>query len=107
MRWTSGTASKDFRIDMQLAGERTVLFNRWETRTREQMNGRTYGFNFEKASTRPASGCERSTGHHRIVRYVRIFYFCVCTVYLILYPRRISMGYRWLFASKSTRVCPL
>jgi hypothetical protein len=79
LRWISGTASKDFRIDMQLAGDRTVLFNRWEVRTREQMSGYTYGFNFETASTRPASGCERSTGHHRIVRYVRYSILCVCS----------------------------
>lgn len=46
-----------------------VLFNHWEKRTREQMPGYTYGFNYEKASTRPASGCKASTGHHRIVRY--------------------------------------
>lgn len=70
LRWIGGTASRDFRIDMQLAGKHTILLNRWETCTREQMSGRTYGFNFEKASTAPAPGCERSTGHHRIVRYV-------------------------------------
>ncbi|KAG6902422.1 hypothetical protein C0995_000348 [Termitomyces sp. Mi166 len=67
LRWINGTAS-DFRIDVQLAGK-TVLFNRWENRYQEQMSGRTYGFNFEKASTRAAPGCESSTGHHRIVRY--------------------------------------
>ncbi|GLB38579.1 putative geranylgeranyl pyrophosphate synthetase [Lyophyllum shimeji] len=68
LRWVSGTAPNDFRIDMQLAGK-TVLLNRWENRYREQMSGRTFGFNFEKASTVAAPGCEGSTGHHRIVRY--------------------------------------
>ncbi|KAJ7505929.1 hypothetical protein B0H11DRAFT_361862 [Mycena galericulata] len=72
LRWIDGAGAdpppKDFRIDMQLAG-RTVLLNRWEKRTRENYSGYTYGFNFEKASTDPALGCEESTGHHRIVSY--------------------------------------
>ncbi|KAJ7644789.1 hypothetical protein FB45DRAFT_898670 [Roridomyces roridus] len=77
MRWIDGAnlnggpdaaPPKEFRIDLQLAG-RTVLFNRWEKRTRENYSGFSYGFNFEKASTEPAPGCEDSTGHHRIVKY--------------------------------------
>jgi hypothetical protein len=74
LRWIEGAgtdpAPKEFRIDTQLAGN-TVLLNRWETRTRVAFSGFTYGFNFEKASTDPALGCENSTGHHRIVKYVR------------------------------------
>lgn len=73
MRWIDGENAdeppKDFRIDMQLAG-RTVLLNRWEKRTRENFSGFSFGFNFEKASTDPALGCEDSTGHHRIIQYV-------------------------------------
>jgi len=68
LRWVGDTASNDFRIDMQLAGK-TLLFNRWENRYQEQMSGKTFGFNFEKASTIPAPGCEDSTGHHRVVQY--------------------------------------
>ncbi|KAJ6624424.1 hypothetical protein B0H10DRAFT_739122 [Mycena sp. CBHHK59/15] len=72
MRWIDGindeVPPKDFRIDLQLVGN-TVLFNRWEKRTRENFSGFTYGFNFEKASTEPAPGCEESSGHHRIVKY--------------------------------------
>ncbi|KAJ7200323.1 hypothetical protein GGX14DRAFT_372230 [Mycena pura] len=75
MRWIDGAnrdadsdPPKEFRIDTQLAG-RTVLLNRWEKRTRENLSGYTYGFNFEKASTDPAIGCEDSTGHHRMVSY--------------------------------------
>ncbi|KAF7357280.1 hypothetical protein MSAN_01323400 [Mycena sanguinolenta] len=72
LRWINdaGTnpAPKDFRIDTQLAGN-TVLLNRWEAQTRAKYSGYTYGFNFEKASTDPALGCEESTGHHRIVKY--------------------------------------
>ncbi|KAG6909281.1 hypothetical protein DXG01_001225 [Tephrocybe rancida] len=67
LRWINGTGD-NFRIDIQLAGK-TILFNRWEDRYQEQMSGRTFGFNFETASTRSAPGCESSTGHHRIVRY--------------------------------------
>ena len=73
MRWAgagNGSDVRDFRIDLQLAGEKTVLFNRWEKRTRELANGRTFGFSFEKASTQVANGCKDSTGHHRIISYV-------------------------------------
>jgi hypothetical protein len=74
LRWIGGNAGRDFRIDMQLAGTRTILLNRWEVRTSEQMSGYTFGFNFEKASTKSAPGCEKSTGHHRIVQYVSFLY---------------------------------
>lgn len=70
LRWVRNEEGmKDFRIDLDLAGEKTVLVNRWEAKTREQYNGRTYGFNFEKASTESATGCQKGTGHHRIVSY--------------------------------------
>ncbi|KIM43046.1 hypothetical protein M413DRAFT_443856 [Hebeloma cylindrosporum] len=69
-RWVSGDISiRDFRIDLQMAGEKTVLMNRWEKRSREVFSGKTFGFSFEKASTEPAPGCKYSTGHHRIVTY--------------------------------------
>lgn len=71
-RWVAGEDVRDFRLDLQLAGEHTVLVNRWEKRNREVFNGRTFGFSFEKASTVPAPGCKESTGHHRIVTYVRL-----------------------------------
>ena len=71
-RWVGGEDVRDFRLDLQLAGERTVLVNRWEKRNREVFNGRTFGFSFEKASTVPAPGCKESSGHHRIVTYVRL-----------------------------------
>lgn len=74
LRWIGEGEVKPFRIDMQLAGKQTVLFNRWEKRNRETMSGFTFGFNFEKASTTPARGCEESSGHHRIVTYVSIIH---------------------------------
>jgi hypothetical protein len=61
---------KDFRIDLQLAGEKTALFTRWEKKTRITGNEGSFGHNFEKASTKHAAGCSDSTSHHRIVKYV-------------------------------------
>ena len=76
LRWLKGVPDgeelKDFRIDMQLAGKKTVLLNRWEKRTRETMPGNTFGFGFEKAATNAVNGCAGSTGHHRIIKYVSI-----------------------------------
>ncbi|ETW82298.1 hypothetical protein HETIRDRAFT_168757 [Heterobasidion irregulare TC 32-1] len=54
---------------MELAGEQTVLFSRWEFRNGENLLGRTYGLHFEEAMTSVVPGCERSTSHHRIVKY--------------------------------------
>ncbi|PPQ72852.1 hypothetical protein CVT24_001180 [Panaeolus cyanescens] len=68
-RWVSGNSNRNFRIDLQLAGNKTVLMNRWSELYQEPFSGRTYGFSFEKASTTPGPGCKSSTGHHRIVTY--------------------------------------
>ncbi|KZP03187.1 hypothetical protein FIBSPDRAFT_688699, partial [Athelia psychrophila] len=69
LRWINGTnAERVLRIDTQLAGDGTVLLNRWETRTREDGQG-SYGFNLEKAATSPLAGCEEATSYHRIVKY--------------------------------------
>ncbi|KAH9919325.1 uncharacterized protein B0H18DRAFT_1096175 [Fomitopsis serialis] len=72
LRWINedGTA-KEFRIDTQLAGRRTVLLNRWEKKTREMpsMQYSTYGFSFERESTNKAPGCAQASGYHRIVKY--------------------------------------
>lgn len=74
LRWIiagSGDPPRDFRIDMQLAGSKTVLMNRWEQFTKEQAGTRrSYGFNFEETMTIPGPGCERGTSYHRIVTYV-------------------------------------
>ncbi|TFY75224.1 hypothetical protein EWM64_g8788 [Hericium alpestre] len=71
LRWASGSTgrSNDFRIDFELAGENTVLFNRFEERTKVMTDGKGYGFSFEHETTSPTPGCERSTAHHRIVKY--------------------------------------
>ena len=76
LRWINSTSRdppRDFRIDMELAGSKTVLMSRWEQITKEQPGTRrSYGFNFEEDMTVPGPGCERGTGYHRIVTYVSL-----------------------------------
>lgn len=77
LRWIADEdeSAKAFRIDMELAGERTVLLNRWDEKTNQGTipSRPVYGFNFEKESTSVARGCEGSTGHHRVVKFVRLW----------------------------------
>ncbi|KAF8313259.1 hypothetical protein DL93DRAFT_2081345 [Clavulina sp. PMI_390] len=62
--WAQG--SKDtFRIDLQRAGNGTVLFIRWEDRNVEPAQ-RSYAKDFERKMTKPRYGLEQ---HHRIVTY--------------------------------------
>ena len=89
-RWAvGGEEVREFRIDLQLAGENTLLMNRWEKRNREIFSGRTYGFSFEKASTIPAPACKDSTGHHRIITYVCSMFWSFVALFLIFLPDRI------------------
>lgn len=72
LRWLNPSLGKDirdFRIDVQLVGTKTLVLNRWEGRSQEPPSGRTYGFGFENATTRAAPGCPPS-GHHRAITYV-------------------------------------
>ncbi|KAI0927624.1 hypothetical protein AcV5_008108 [Taiwanofungus camphoratus] len=71
LRWIDheGDFIKDFRIDTELAGRRTIFLNRWETSATECVGFRSYGHTFERESTLPAQGCEQSVGHNRIVKY--------------------------------------
>ncbi|PCH40482.1 hypothetical protein WOLCODRAFT_143128 [Wolfiporia cocos MD-104 SS10] len=74
LRWCGGSGKKprDFRIDLQLAGQHTMLFSRFVTNYRHGVGagvGQTYGFSFENESTIPAPGCENSIEHARIVKY--------------------------------------
>jgi hypothetical protein len=71
MRWLNpspGREVRDFRIDVQLVGTKTLVLGRWEGRSREPPTGRTYGIGFENATTRPAPGCP-SSGHERVITY--------------------------------------
>ena len=71
--WAHGR-SDHWRIDTQLAGNNTVLMNSWLLGTRQTSGwSESHGFNFEKAFTHPAPGCEGGTGHCRIVAYVSLF----------------------------------
>jgi len=62
------TDGRDFRINLDFAGKGTVLFTRWEPETLDGP-GPGFGSEFAKVSTMPAKGCEKATGHHRVVTY--------------------------------------
>jgi hypothetical protein len=73
LRWlnpSEGREVRDFRIDVELVGAKTIVLNRWEGRTREPPIGKSFGFAFEAATARAAPGCP-SSGHHRTITYVR------------------------------------
>jgi hypothetical protein len=71
--WAGGAwKPRDFRIDLSLVGERSIVFTRWKKNTRERASKGSYGSSYEAAQTRPSPGCEvtRRVGHDRIVSYV-------------------------------------
>jgi len=71
LRWVMKESGRDFRIDTQLVGNKTIVLNRREISTTERMNGDSFGFNFEKAATVPMPpATNRSAWHHRIITYM-------------------------------------
>ncbi|OAX36391.1 hypothetical protein K503DRAFT_721461 [Rhizopogon vinicolor AM-OR11-026] len=68
LRWATGVSDeRDFRIDIDVAGS-TCLFTRVEGQNTEIVQGfRGYGHEYEKAATRTTRGCEKATGHHRMI----------------------------------------
>lgn len=68
LRWASGSSDeKDFRIDVDVAGW-TCLFTRLEAQNTETVQGfMGYAHEYEKAATRLTRGCEKATGHHRMI----------------------------------------
>lgn len=68
LRWATGSSDeKDFRIDVDVAGW-TCLFTRLEAQNTDTVQGfMGYGHEYEKAATRATRGCERATGHHRMI----------------------------------------
>ncbi|KAG2109056.1 uncharacterized protein F5147DRAFT_693865 [Suillus discolor] len=68
LRWASGSPDeKDFRIDIDVAGT-TCLFTRLEAQNTDTVQGfMGYAHEYEKAATRVTRGCERATGHHRMI----------------------------------------
>ncbi|TFY79676.1 hypothetical protein EWM64_g4340 [Hericium alpestre] len=71
MRWIDHEPkAEDFRINFELAGERTVLFNRWEPNTKDLAgNGKTFGLAFEREMTKATPECEDSLVHYRVIKY--------------------------------------
>lgn len=76
LSWASGN-DEGFRIDIQLAGEWTMMLHRWESNPFEMALWSGFGDSFERTSTKAAKGCEAGTlaGHCRIVTYVRLHAF--------------------------------
>jgi len=68
MRWISGPADQDFRIDVQRVGK-TIILQRWEEKSRESARP-GYAQGFDAATLKVPVDCPGSTGHHRIVTYV-------------------------------------
>jgi hypothetical protein len=70
LRWLTDRFVKDFRIDLQLAGDKSLIFNRWSEKASVSPSERLgYGRNFEAACTEIPAG-HRALGHHRIIEYV-------------------------------------
>ncbi|KAH9932817.1 uncharacterized protein BXZ73DRAFT_46720, partial [Epithele typhae] len=67
----SWAARRDFRIDLQLAGDKTLVMHRWAEFDREYVRPPKAGCraNFVRAATAPLEGCERGTNHFRMVKY--------------------------------------
>ena len=105
LKWAAGRFEK-WEIDTQLVGKNTILLSGCPSVTiRTGKSKHSYGSNFEKGSTTPASGLEDAPSHHRIVTYVCAF--CLSFSALILNIIRISMGLKWSSASKSTLAFPM
>jgi len=73
LRWLNPSRHqkmRDFRIDVELVGSKTIVLSRWDDGPRELPSGRNFGFAFEAAMCRAAPGCPISD-HHRVITYVR------------------------------------
>jgi hypothetical protein len=71
LRWldpSPGRAVRDFRIDVQLVGTKTLVLSRWESPSREVHVARSYGHAFETAMTRTTPDCP-SSSHQRAITY--------------------------------------
>jgi hypothetical protein len=67
---------RDFRLDAQRVGARTVLLElaQWEPRHIERPHPHTFGAGFVETATAPPPGCEGATGYFRVASYVRAFH---------------------------------
>ena len=66
----SRNSDKLFRLDLQLAGEKTILINRVPLKYAGEYSHHTYREGFGKEVTTPAPGCRSALDYHRIVSYV-------------------------------------
>ncbi|KAH9020496.1 hypothetical protein EDB85DRAFT_2278742 [Lactarius pseudohatsudake] len=60
LRWldpTPGRAVRDFRIDVQLVGNKTLVLRRWESPAGGGLTNRSYGHAFQAEMTRAAPDC--------------------------------------------------
>jgi hypothetical protein len=63
-------SDKLFRLDLQLAGEKTVLINRVSLKYTEGDFNVTYREGFKKVATTPGPGCKNALDYNRIASYV-------------------------------------
>lgn len=71
--WVNGKSDKkQWRIDTQLVGNKTMLLSRWEPRTAVGADGKGFGHTFELGMTvgSAAAGNEVYEGYRRIIKYV-------------------------------------
>lgn len=70
-RYKNG-AFRDFRLDLELIDEKTVVFHRWEGQPEDAKaeGQKTYGLQFKKVTTQWPEGWDGSVGHHRIIKYL-------------------------------------
>jgi hypothetical protein len=68
-----------FRIDMHLAGKKTLVLTRWKRGIVQRPADYSYEFSYERSETVPVPGCalSRAAGHDRIMAYVSIFTICL------------------------------
>lgn len=91
--------SQPFRIDIELAGTKTIVLSPWESDAFEPCLVGSYGLNFEYAFTREAdavSSLDSAGGsgrHHRINSYVRPFLFSQNSIANFIH--RTLAAYRW------------
>jgi len=71
---SEGREVRDFPIEVELVGAKTIVVSCWEGRTREPPTGKIYGFAFEAATACAAPGCP-SSGHHQTITHMR--YHCM------------------------------
>lgn len=84
-RWATGVAGQDdFRIDIELAGT-TCLLTRREAQSSERVSSfKGFGHEYKKAATTHPKGCEKATGHHRIVSIVGFLVPIRCLRYIFI-----------------------